>query len=97
MHEFNESLAEAVAQNTRRYTNLFSEVILELLPTYKEHSTVAKDSLDVYIEHRMLMESRMRNTNEIRDAHNRFPPELMKRLYVAFNIFLNCNLMRKFL
>lgn len=80
MHEFNESLVEAITQNTRRYSNLFSEVILELLPTYKERNVVAKDSLDVYIEHRMLMESRLRGTNEARDPKNRFPPELMKRL-----------------
>lgn len=67
-------------QNTRRYTNLFSEVILELLPQYKERAVVAKDSLDVYIEHRLLMESRLRNPNEARDARNHFPTELMKRL-----------------
>lgn len=80
MHEFNEQLAEAVSQNTRRYTNLFSDVIAELLPQFKQYATVAKDSLDVYIEHRLLMESRMRNSNEQRDARNRFPSELIKRL-----------------
>lgn len=68
-------------QNARRYANLFSEVILELLPNYKERAVAAKDSLDVYIEHRQLMEQRLRaNPNEVHDRHNRFPPELMKRL-----------------
>lgn len=68
-------------QNARRYANLFSEVILELLPNYKEHAVAAKDSLDVYIEHRTLMEQRLRaNPNEVHDRQNRFPPELMKRL-----------------
>lgn len=80
LHEFNESLVEAIMQNTRRYSNLFSEVILELLPQYKERNVVAKDSLDVYIEHRLMMESRSRNPNDTRDPKNRFPPELMKRL-----------------
>lgn len=80
LHEFNESLVEAIIQNTRRYSYLFSEVILELLPQYKERNVVAKDSLDVYIEHRLLMESRLRNPNDIRDPKNHFPPELMKRL-----------------
>lgn len=80
LHEFNESLVEAILQNTRRYSNLFSEVVLELLPQYKERTVVAKDSLDVYIEHRLLMDSRSRPNNEIRDARNKFPPELMKRL-----------------
>lgn len=80
LHEFNESLVEAVVENTRRFTNLFSEVIVELLPTYKERTSVAKDSLDVYIEHRLMMESRLRNANEQRNQQNRFPPELIKRL-----------------
>lgn len=80
LQEFNESLNEAVEQNTRRYTNIFADVILELLPSYKEQSVVAKDSLDVYIEHRLLMESRLRNSNEHREPFNRFPPELLKRL-----------------
>lgn len=80
LHDFNEPLVEAIIQNTRRYSKLFSEVILELLPQYKERNVVAKDSLDVYIEHRLLMESRLRNPNDARDPSNRFPPELMKRL-----------------
>lgn len=80
LQEYNESIVEAITQNTRRYSNLFSDVILELLPSYKEHSVAAKDSLDVYIEHRLLMEARFRNTNEVRDAQNRFPPDLVKRL-----------------
>jgi DNA replication licensing factor MCM7 len=82
--EYNESLAEAVQQNTRRYVSFFANVISELLPSYKERDVVAKDSLDVYIEHRMLMESRSRNQMEQRDPRNRFPPELMRRFEVNF-------------
>ncbi len=84
MAEYNESLAEAVQQNTRRYVSFFANVISELLPSYKERDVVAKDSLDVYIEHRMLMESRSRNQMEQRDPRNRFPPELMRRFEVNF-------------
>lgn len=80
LHEFNKSLVESIMQNTRRYSNLFSEVILELLPQYRERTVIAKDSMDVYIEHRLLMESRLRATTEVRDPKNRFPLELMKRL-----------------
>lgn len=80
LYEYNDSLVDAIITNTRRYTALFADVILELLPSYKERSTLAKDSLDVYIEHRLLMESRLRGTAENRDARNRFPPELLKRL-----------------
>lgn len=78
--DFNESLVEAIMLNTRRYINLFSDVISELLPTFKERNIIAKDSLDVYIEHRLLMEARMRNQHEPTTSMNQFPPELMKRL-----------------
>jgi DNA replication licensing factor MCM7 len=73
--EYNESLAEAIQLNTRRYVNFFANVIQEMLPNYKERDVVAKDSLDVYIEHRMLMQ---------RDTNNQFPPELMRRFEVSF-------------
>lgn len=80
LYEYNDSLVDAIVQNTRRYSSLFSDVILDLLPSYKERSILAKDSLDVYIEHRLMMESRFRGTNERSDPRNRFPSELIKRL-----------------
>lgn len=78
--EFNEELAEAIVSNCRRYASIFGEAIVELLPTFKEREVAAKDALDVYIEHRLLMESRSRNPMEQHDQRNNFPPELMKRL-----------------
>lgn len=42
--------------------------------------TVAKDSLDVYIEHRLMMEQRGRDPAETRDPRNQYPLELMRRL-----------------
>lgn len=77
--DFKESLAEAIIANTRRYINLFSDVVFELLPSFKEKEVVAKDSLDVYIEHRLLMESRTRQPHDQRDPRNKYPPELMRR------------------
>lgn len=83
--DYNESLAQAIQQNTRRYAVFFANTIQELLPNYKEREVVAKDSLDVYIEHRLLMEARTRNPMDNRtDARNQFPPELMRRFEVTF-------------
>ncbi|ALC43652.1 Mcm7 [Drosophila busckii] len=82
--DFNESLAEAVTENCRRYASIFSDVIAELLPSYKQHEVHAKDALDVYIEHRLMMDARTRNPLEQRDERNAFPPELMKRFEVGF-------------
>lgn len=82
--DYNESLAQAIQENARRYASFFANVIQELLPNYKEREVVAKDSLDVYIEHRLLMEARSRNPMEHKDARNSFPPELMRRFEVTF-------------
>ncbi|EDW36448.1 GL10317 [Drosophila persimilis] len=58
---FNKSLAEAVIDNRRRYAGIFSDVIAELLPSYKQQEVHAKDALDEYIEHRLMMYDRVRN------------------------------------
>lgn len=73
-------LAERIAQNTRRYTTLFSDAVFELLPTYRQRDVMAKDALDVYIEHRMLLRQRFRGDTQPSDPRNMFPPELIRRL-----------------
>ncbi|TRY54244.1 hypothetical protein DNTS_010108, partial [Danionella cerebrum] len=42
-------------------------------------TVIAKDALDVYIEHRLMMEVRGRDPNEHRDSRNQYPAELMRR------------------
>lgn len=79
VHSFDEELASAILSNTRRYSNMLSDVVFEILPTFIQREVIAKDSLDVYIEHRIMMERRLRQPNEHRDPKNKFPPELMKR------------------
>lgn len=81
---YNDQLAEAIQGNCRRYVKLFSDAVFDLLPSYKEREIVSKDPLDIYIEHRLLMQSRMRNPNEHRDARNSIPAELIKRFEVYF-------------
>lgn len=79
VHDHDDELALAIISNTRRYGNIMSDVVFELLPTFVDHEVVAKDALDVYIEHRLMMEQRLRQPNEQRDARNKFPPELLRR------------------
>jgi len=76
--EFDPELAEQIVENARRYTLIFGEAIQEMLPNYKEHEFEAKDALDVYISHRILMEDQNHNDDQSR-AH-KYPPELMRRL-----------------
>ncbi|XP_025836341.1 DNA replication licensing factor Mcm7 [Agrilus planipennis] len=82
--EYNKELAEAIINNTRRYTNLFSDIVHDILPTFKTREVAAKDVLDVYIEHRLMMENRMRLPNEQRNARNKYPPELIRRYEIYF-------------
>ncbi|KAL3847175.1 hypothetical protein ACJMK2_018099 [Sinanodonta woodiana] len=84
--EHDPDLADAVAENTRRYVNLFADCIHELLPSYKEKEAINKDALDVYIEHRLLMEQKNHpeGYNITRDTRNKYPAELMRRFEVYF-------------
>ncbi|NXE58205.1 MCM7 factor, partial [Casuarius casuarius] len=59
-------LAEAVCENAKRYSRLFADAVHELLPQYKEREVTRKDVLDVYIEHRLLLEQRGRDAGDTR-------------------------------
>ena len=80
LEDYDSDLAAAIVENTRRYTQIVGDVVSELLPLFKEREIVNKDTLDVYIEHRILMEQRNRRPGEQRNPQNRYPPELMRRL-----------------
>jgi DNA replication licensing factor MCM7 len=43
-----------------------------------------KDTLDVYIEHRLLAEQRLYSADAPRDPRNRFPNELLRRFECYF-------------
>ncbi|NXJ72968.1 MCM7 factor, partial [Rostratula benghalensis] len=77
-------LAEAVCDNAKRYSRLFADAIQELLPLYKEREVSHKDVLDVYIEHRLLLEQRGREGGEARSLQNQYPPELLRRFELYF-------------
>ncbi|XP_052005836.1 DNA replication licensing factor mcm7-A-like isoform X1 [Xyrauchen texanus] len=77
-------LVESVCENTKRYTTLFADAVHELLPEYREREVVAKDALDVYIEHRLMMEARGHDPADTRDSRNQYPSELMRRFEVYF-------------
>ncbi|NXD32791.1 MCM7 factor, partial [Spelaeornis formosus] len=53
-------LAEAVVENVRRYSRVFSDAVQELLPLFGSAEAPARDPLDVYLEHRLLLEQRGR-------------------------------------
>lgn len=58
-----------------------------MLPDFKQKSVAPRDALDVYIEHRLMMEGRNNQNGEQRDPRNKYAPELMRRLY--YTLILN--------
>ncbi|NXF60044.1 MCM7 factor, partial [Ciccaba nigrolineata] len=77
-------LAEAACDNAKRYSRLFADAVHELLPLYKEREVSRKDVLDVYIEHRLLLEQRGRDGGDTRSPQNQYPPELLRRFELYF-------------
>ncbi|KAK2171405.1 hypothetical protein NP493_1071g00032 [Ridgeia piscesae] len=78
-------LCDGITENTQRYVSIVADVVQELLPQYKEKEIVHKDALDVYIEHRLLMEQRLHPESEVtRHPMNRYPVELMRRFEIYF-------------
>lgn len=96
--EYEGKLAQRVQKNSKRYLSMLYNIVQELLPDYKEREVTAKDALgeflgfilyghslmlaDIYIEHRQLMEQRLRGpqaNQSTLNPFNKFPPELMRR------------------
>ncbi|XP_036267235.2 DNA replication licensing factor MCM7 isoform X3 [Pipistrellus kuhlii] len=77
-------LVDSICENTKRYAKLFADSVQELLPQYKEREVISKDVLDVYIEHRLMMEQRSRDPGAARSPQNQYPPELMRRFELYF-------------
>ncbi|XP_033009848.1 DNA replication licensing factor MCM7 isoform X1 [Lacerta agilis] len=79
------ALVDSVCENAKRYEKVFADAVAELLPRYRQREQVAhKDALDVYIEHRLLLEGRGREPGQPHDPQNQFPPELMRRFELYF-------------
>ncbi|XP_045397356.1 DNA replication licensing factor MCM7 [Lemur catta] len=77
-------LVDSICENAKRYARLFADAVQELLPQYKEREVVNKDVLDVYIEHRLMMEQRSRDPGAVRSPQNQYPAELMRRFELYF-------------
>ncbi|XP_054153446.1 DNA replication licensing factor mcm7-A-like [Oppia nitens] len=86
VHKHDPSLCLAIKDNTRRYVQLFSRAIDQLLPDYKLQDVPHKDSLDVFIDHRLLVEQRKRTEEGLNadEFVSRYPPELMRRYELYF-------------
>ncbi|OQR76215.1 DNA replication licensing factor mcm7-like [Tropilaelaps mercedesae] len=87
MNEFDAELSEAIIDNAHRYERVFSDAVFDLLPQMKTRDVLPKDTLDIYIEHRIMLEARQRQPGDpVRDPRNHYPPELLKRFEVAFKL-----------
>lgn len=62
-----------------QYTVQFCQQFYDNWHNFVSYKVQVKDALDVYIEHRLLLEQRNRNDTEARDPRNKYPPELLRR------------------
>lgn len=67
------SLLYNITRNTRRYVNLFAEVIDKLMPPPDAGLDLTTDVLD------LIMEQRQELNDRTADEAGMFPPELMRR------------------
>ncbi|XP_071656344.1 DNA replication licensing factor MCM7 isoform X3 [Patagioenas fasciata] len=77
-------LAQAACDNARRYARVFADAAHELLPLHRSREVPPRDALDVYIEHRLLLEQRGRQGGDPRAPQNQYPPELLRRFELYF-------------
>ncbi|XP_039198390.1 DNA replication licensing factor MCM7 [Crotalus tigris] len=79
------ALLDAACENAKRYQRIFADAVWELLPRFRRRQVAPRDGLDVYLEHRLLMEGRAReDPGQARDPQNRFPAELLRRFELYF-------------
>ena len=60
--------------------NFLIQLVQEMLPDFKEGVVLPKDSLDVYTEHRLLLEARNTAPGAQNTVKVNYAPELMRRL-----------------
>lgn len=91
-------LCDAIVANTKRYQQLFCQVLDEILPDFRVRENIIKDTLDVFIEHRIMTEMKNRQEREPQTSggdvemnavgsqrsESRYPPELMRRYEFYF-------------
>lgn len=65
--------------DTEQNTVQFCQQFYDNWHNFVSYKVQVKDALDVYIEHRLLLEQRNRNDTEARDPRNKYPPELLRR------------------
>lgn len=89
---FDEELAEAIQANGKRFVYLLSDAVEQMIDEIRKDLNLeipARDTLDIYIEHRILAETRNHPEGPegevAREAANKYPEQLMRRFEVYFN------------
>jgi DNA replication licensing factor MCM7 len=78
------ALLHNILRNTRRYLQLFSEVVDQLMPAPDRALDATDDVLDVIMAQRRERNAQHQQTAETAGDQELFPPELMRRYNVYF-------------
>lgn len=97
VEKFNIDLARQIVACTTRYTQIFYEVLDELIPMYKTREQDTMDIMDVFIEQRLTVSSKkpqptsgpaqtVNNVNRLMnvDFDGKYPPDLIRRAEITF-------------
>lgn len=88
VEQLDQQLAEAVINNAKRYVQLFSTILDEILPDFRVNDLTTKDTFDVFIEHRIHTEQRSQpptlDGSVDPNYTSKYPPELMRRYELYF-------------
>uniref|UniRef100_A0A0M3IS31 MCM_N domain-containing protein n=1 Tax=Ascaris lumbricoides TaxID=6252 RepID=A0A0M3IS31_ASCLU len=85
VHEFDPGLVDAIRGNARRYHQLFSDVVDELIHDHLgDQQPPVRDALDAFIFQRIYMDRTQKEAGgqmvRMGNVRNKYPPELMRRL-----------------
>ncbi|KAL0281612.1 UNVERIFIED_CONTAM: hypothetical protein PYX00_002546 [Menopon gallinae] len=84
LHLYDSDLCDRVVGNTKRYISFLNEIVLNLLPQFKTREVEKKDALDIYIEHKLMIEESRRDPHQGGDHPPTYPSEILRRFEIYF-------------
>jgi DNA replication licensing factor MCM7 len=87
LQEYDAELCDAVLRNSKRYMDLFSNAVFDLMPVKMVEEESKKDCLDIYIEQRFFQHQKYsEGTGEATEFFSRLPKSLVRRFDIHFHV-----------
>jgi len=88
LREYDQKLLDIFYTNTQRYVSILQEIVDELVIEFRPKDAIFKDTLDVFIQHRILIEANAMQLKEVdttamAEISKKYPSELLRRYQIA--------------